>query len=173
VVINAETSGMLLRVDMRGMLRSLITANIDFSKSWTVLDFMEIKMILMFPARQFLSTWWLRRYVPPKRRFLQESRSVASQKTAFFLLINMFTAACYWFDECCPSVNVLFTASWRGINRVLQTNVKRKIFPPKRAVIWTGRNEAIVIFYIPQIQIWSHRARWDGERVSCSMLTAF
>jgi hypothetical protein len=30
------------------------------------------------------SPWWRRRYVPPKRRFLQEPHGVTSQKTAFF-----------------------------------------------------------------------------------------
>jgi hypothetical protein len=41
----------------------------------------------------FFSPWRWRRYVPPKRRFLQELHSVTSQKTAFLNFYNR------WFTE--------------------------------------------------------------------------
>jgi hypothetical protein len=42
-------------------------------------------LLTLFLAHRFLSTWWWSRYVPPKRRFLQESRGITSQKKAFFV----------------------------------------------------------------------------------------
>jgi hypothetical protein len=41
-------------------------------------------LLALSVARRFLSSWWWRRYVPRKRRFLQEPQGVASQKTAVF-----------------------------------------------------------------------------------------
>jgi hypothetical protein len=38
----------------------------------------------LFLVHRFLSPWWRRRQVPPKRRFLQEPHGVTSQKTPFF-----------------------------------------------------------------------------------------
>jgi hypothetical protein len=38
-------------------------------------------------VHRFLSPWWRRRYVPPKRRFLQEPHGVTSQKRPFFTWI--------------------------------------------------------------------------------------
>jgi hypothetical protein len=38
----------------------------------------------LFLVRRFLSPWWRRRQVPPKRRFLQEPHGVTTQKTPFF-----------------------------------------------------------------------------------------
>jgi hypothetical protein len=38
------------------------------------------------PSSLILVTLMRRRYVPPKRRFLQEPHSVTSQKTAFFIV---------------------------------------------------------------------------------------
>jgi hypothetical protein len=38
----------------------------------------------LFLVHRFLSPWWRRRQVPPKRRFLQEPHSVTTQKTPFF-----------------------------------------------------------------------------------------
>jgi hypothetical protein len=35
-------------------------------------------------VHRFLSPWWWRRYVPVKRRFLQEPRGITSQKTPFY-----------------------------------------------------------------------------------------
>jgi hypothetical protein len=38
----------------------------------------------LFLARRLLSPWWLRWYVPPKRRLLHEPQGATSQKTVFF-----------------------------------------------------------------------------------------
>jgi hypothetical protein len=38
----------------------------------------------LFLVHRFLSPWWRRRQVPPKRRFLQEPHGVTTQKTPFF-----------------------------------------------------------------------------------------
>jgi hypothetical protein len=38
-----------------------------------------------FLVHQFLSPWWWRLYVPPKRRFLQEPHDVTPQKTVLFI----------------------------------------------------------------------------------------
>jgi hypothetical protein len=73
---------------------------------------------VLFLVHRFLSRWWRRRQVPPKRRFLQEPHGVTTQKTPFFKLIvsipNSFncnkTLACpgfkfkkkglYWVQNC-------------------------------------------------------------------------
>jgi hypothetical protein len=39
-----------------------------------------------YQVHRFLSPWWRRRYVLPKRRFWQEPHGVRSQKTPFFLI---------------------------------------------------------------------------------------
>jgi hypothetical protein len=44
---------------------------------------------------RFSSPSWCRRYVPPKRRFLQESRGVTSQTTAFFIVTAVKNPKCY------------------------------------------------------------------------------
>jgi hypothetical protein len=51
-----------------------------------------------FPVNLFLSPWWWRRYVPPKRRFLQESHGVTFQKTRFSNEINLYSEVsfCRW-----------------------------------------------------------------------------
>jgi hypothetical protein len=40
--------------------------------------------LTLFLVHRFLSPWWLRPYVTPKRRFLQEPHGVTSQKTPFY-----------------------------------------------------------------------------------------
>jgi hypothetical protein len=42
----------------------------------------------LFLVHRFLSPWWRRRQVPPKRRFLQEPHGVTTQKTPFFLQVG-------------------------------------------------------------------------------------
>jgi hypothetical protein len=46
----------------------------------------------MFIDNQFLSPWWWRCYIPPKRRFLQEPHGITSQKTAFFIVTAVKTS---------------------------------------------------------------------------------
>jgi hypothetical protein len=45
---------------------------------------------VLFLVHRFLSPWWRRRQVPPKRRFLQEPHGVTTQKTPFFLYRDAF-----------------------------------------------------------------------------------
>jgi hypothetical protein len=40
--------------------------------------------VVLFLVHRFLSPWWRRRQVPPKRRFLQEPHGITTQKTQFF-----------------------------------------------------------------------------------------
>jgi hypothetical protein len=47
---------------------------------------------LTFLIHRFLLPWWRRRYVPPKRRFIQEPRAVTSQKTPFFIVTAVKTS---------------------------------------------------------------------------------
>jgi hypothetical protein len=42
---------------------------------------------VLFLVHRFLSPWWRRRQVPPKRRFLQGPHGVTTQKTPFFFLL--------------------------------------------------------------------------------------
>jgi hypothetical protein len=55
--------------------------------------------LVMFLVHRFLSPWWRRRYVPPKRRFLQEPRGLTSQMTPFFtsnLTYYWLAGICSW-----------------------------------------------------------------------------
>jgi hypothetical protein len=61
--------------------------------------------------------WLWRRYVPPKRRFLQESHGVTSQKTAYFIvtpwkpqiLLVFLDRSCYIFSS---SSSVILSRAW-------------------------------------------------------------
>jgi hypothetical protein len=60
----------------------------DFNAMWCFLAacvgcYLRLTLFLVY---RFLSPWWWKRKVPPKRRFLQESHGVTSQKTAFCLM---------------------------------------------------------------------------------------
>jgi hypothetical protein len=46
----------------------------------------------LFLVHRFLSPWWRRRQVPPKRRFLQEPHGVTTQKTPFFIVTAVKTS---------------------------------------------------------------------------------
>jgi hypothetical protein len=48
--------------------------------------------LALFPVHRFLSRWWRRRYVPPKRRFLQEPNGVTPQKMPFFIVTAVKTS---------------------------------------------------------------------------------
>jgi hypothetical protein len=48
--------------------------------------------LLIFVARRFLSPWWWRIYVPPKRSFLLQPQDVTFQKTAFFIVTAVITS---------------------------------------------------------------------------------
>jgi hypothetical protein len=49
----------------------------------------------LFLVHQFLSPWWWRRYVPPKRRFLKELNGITSQKTPLFIVTTVKTPKSY------------------------------------------------------------------------------
>jgi hypothetical protein len=48
--------------------------------------------LVLFLVHGFLSPWWRRRQVPPKRRFLQEPHGLTTQKTPFFIVTAMKTS---------------------------------------------------------------------------------
>jgi hypothetical protein len=47
---------------------------------------------VLFLVHRFLSPWWRRRQVPPKRRFLREPHGVTTQKTPFFIVTAVKTS---------------------------------------------------------------------------------
>jgi hypothetical protein len=60
---------------------------------------------VLFLVHRFLSPWWRRRHVPPKRRFLQEPHGVTTQKTPFFIVTAVKTSnlpykekLCLWYN---------------------------------------------------------------------------
>jgi hypothetical protein len=72
--------GMLRRV---ALVRSDIRRNVapPSSLPWnpqSYIAFLHEALLIYLP-------WWLRSYVPPKRRFLQEPHCVTSKKTAYFI----------------------------------------------------------------------------------------
>jgi hypothetical protein len=48
--------------------------------------------LTLFLVHRFLSHWWWRRYVPPKRRFLHEPHGITSQKSPFVLITALTTS---------------------------------------------------------------------------------
>jgi hypothetical protein len=76
---------------------------------------------LAFLVRRFLSPWCRRCYVPPKRRFLQESHGVTSQKTPFFIVPAVKTSNLTSFQEkfvkvlhVSPRISESFHSKWRA-----------------------------------------------------------
>jgi hypothetical protein len=69
--VSEERTASIIRVTIIGKLRLLVTANV--------------------PSSPILFTLWWKRYMPPKRRFLQESQDVTSEKAAFS---NRFLIRC-------------------------------------------------------------------------------
>jgi hypothetical protein len=49
-------------------------------------------VLTLFLVRWLFWSWWLRRYVPAKRRFLQEPHGVTFQKMAFFIVTAVETS---------------------------------------------------------------------------------
>jgi hypothetical protein len=52
-------------------------------------------LLMLLLVHRFLSPWWRRCWVPPKRRFLQEPHGVTSQKTPFFIGTTLAIAKQY------------------------------------------------------------------------------
>jgi hypothetical protein len=85
------------------MLRRVVLVRTDVSEELTT-PFIRVTRlgelgtaVALFLAHVFLSPWWRRRYVPPKRRFLQEPHGVTSQKTTFFIVTAVKTSNLTWY----------------------------------------------------------------------------
>jgi hypothetical protein len=78
--------------------KNLLTRNVAVTSYWRALHFVFLRSLrrllvrLTFLVQRFLSPWWWRSKVPPKRRFLQEAHGVTSQKTAFFIVTAVKTS---------------------------------------------------------------------------------
>jgi hypothetical protein len=105
--------------------------------------FQLLVTVTSFLARWFLTTWWQRRYVPPKRWLLQQPHGVISQKTAFFIVTSMKTsdlqclliAVCYWVRKdgqtqsmCYPRRKVCYVKQF-GVPPHQQENGKGNVWP--------------------------------------------
>jgi hypothetical protein len=88
--VSEELSATFIRVTRIGELVTMlaVTSNRHTLRSMRWL----LVTASVVPSSQFLSPWWWRRYVPPKRRFLQEPHGVTSQKTPFFIVTIMKTS---------------------------------------------------------------------------------
>jgi hypothetical protein len=96
------------RITSSGMLRRVARVRTDVSeeRSVSIIRVTRISevgttlavtgnqrtLLTFFLTHRFLSPWWLRRCVPPKRRFLQEPHGVTSQKMAFFTVTAVKTS---------------------------------------------------------------------------------
>jgi hypothetical protein len=79
----------LWRMPTSGMSRRVALLRIDVSEK-VIPSIISVSILsevgTPLEARRFLSPWWWGRYLHPKRRFLEESHIVLSQKTAFFIV---------------------------------------------------------------------------------------
>jgi hypothetical protein len=77
----------------------------------------------VFLVHWFLSPWWRRRYVTPKRRFLQEPHGVTSQKTQFFIVTAVKTP-----NLTCPPVHrfTLHTVSQYSLSIIRVSLAERR-----------------------------------------------
>jgi hypothetical protein len=62
--------------------------------------------LALFLVHRFLSLWWRRRYVPPKRRFLQEPHGLTSQNTTFFIVTAVKTSNLTYMKQYLQPCNV-------------------------------------------------------------------
>jgi hypothetical protein len=84
------------RIPSSGMLSRVALVRTDVSEElgasiFRVTRIGELGTMLAaatFLVHGLLSPWWWRRYVPPKRLFLQEPHGVTSQKTPFFTFLH-------------------------------------------------------------------------------------
>jgi hypothetical protein len=79
----------------------------------------ELETIALFLVHRILSPWWRNRYVPPKRRFLQEPRGETSQKTPFFIvtavkpqILHISVWSVFVEQETCPIMPVYVTSGY-------------------------------------------------------------
>jgi hypothetical protein len=122
-VINTQNSVHLKRMASSGILRCVAPIRTDVSDELsasiirvTILyhfvffrSVLRLLVRLTFLVHRFLSHWWWMRYVPTKRRFLQEPRGVTSQKTPFFnfrFIITYTASRCVKFYLIGPLVSL-------------------------------------------------------------------
>jgi hypothetical protein len=79
------SSGMLRRV-------ALVITDVSEELSAFIIRGTRIGELALFLVHRFLSPWLWRRYVPPKRRFLQEPHVVTSHNTTFFIVTAVTTS---------------------------------------------------------------------------------
>jgi hypothetical protein len=121
----------------------------------------------MFLVHRFFSPWGWRRYVPPKRRLLQEPHSVTSQKMAFFVVkktrtnsvafspqanyINRVTTPCWW--------NLVSTFADRGCRVVSAVDPVWSLI----SAFWTGA----ATFLSSSSSFILTRAEWTQFQTNC------
>jgi hypothetical protein len=66
--------------------------------------------LVLFLVHLFLSPWWRRLQVPPKRRFLQEPHGITTQKTPFFIVTAVKTSNLTGFLHCFLDFDAEFNA---------------------------------------------------------------
>jgi hypothetical protein len=110
------------------------------------------------PSSRFLSHWWWRRYVPPKRRFLQEPHGVTSQKTLELFIsntsqkirINFINLFRYYSHECQVGVELFRNRLWRSIdlNRNRNTDGESTFFKEKKSwFFWQNQIFRLVVWH--------------------------
>jgi hypothetical protein len=78
------------RMVSSGMLRRMALVGADVSEE-LIASLIRVTASVV-PRSSILFSWWRRRYVPPKRRLLQETHGVTSQETLLFLVTNVKTS---------------------------------------------------------------------------------
>jgi hypothetical protein len=84
----------LWRMPSSGMLRRVALVRTDISEGRS--SSQRGLLVTANVVHRLLSPWWWRRYIPTKRRFLQEPHGVTSQRTAFFFASVLTTPSRGW-----------------------------------------------------------------------------
>jgi hypothetical protein len=76
------------------LVRTYVSEELSASIRVTRIDELGTMLVTASVVRvhRFVSPWWRRGEVPPKRRFLQEPHCVTSQKTPFFIATAVKTS---------------------------------------------------------------------------------
>jgi hypothetical protein len=82
--VSEELSASFIRLTRIGVLGKKLAVNVVLFAA-SVGCKLELALFLV---HRFLSPWWRRRHVSPKRRYLQEPHGVTSQKTPFFIVYS-------------------------------------------------------------------------------------
>jgi hypothetical protein len=88
--VSEELSASFIRVTRVGELGTKLAVTSNRRRLFVFLRSVRRLLVTasVVPSSPILSPWWRRRYVPPKRRFLQEPQGVTSQNTPFFKNIH-------------------------------------------------------------------------------------